>query len=92
MKFLTGLDAPTPLTLAASTSAAASDWSQERNEIQQAARDALIFAQAKMSIYYDKKHKPLLLKPGDKAFISLAVSRRFGLCVQIGRRFVDGMP
>ena len=78
MKFLIGLDAPTPLTVAASTSAAASEWSHTRNEIQQAARDALVFAQAKMSIYYNKKHKPLLLKPGDKAYISLAGSMETG--------------
>src|ERR1700724_4651841 len=31
-----------------------------------------------MSIYYDKKHQPLTLKPGDKAFISLKGSMQSG--------------
>lgn len=80
MKFLTGSEAPTPLTIAATGTipASTSDWIQVRDEIQQAARDALVFAQAKMSIYYDKKHKPLLLHPGDKAYISLAGSIETG--------------
>lgn len=51
---------------------------QAHDEIRNAARDALIFAQAKMSIYYDKKHKPLAFKPDDKAFISLAGSMDTG--------------
>jgi hypothetical protein len=53
MTFLTGLDAPTPLTVAGTVAVPkfTSDWVQARNEIQQSARDALIFAQAKMSIY-----------------------------------------
>ena len=80
MKFLTGRDAPTPLTTAAADAvpSSTSDWVQARDEIQQSARDALIFAQAKMSIYYDKKHKPLTLRPGDKAFISLTGSMEAG--------------
>ena len=78
MKFVTGLDAPSPLSIASTTSTAASNWSQNREEIQHSARNALIFAQAKMSIYYDKKHKPLVLKPGQKAFISLAGSMEVG--------------
>jgi len=84
MKFLTGRDAPTPLTLASTTAlpdgtpGGTSDWLQTRSEIRDAARDALIFAQAKISIHFDKKHKPLTLKPGDKAFISLAGSMETG--------------
>jgi hypothetical protein len=78
MKFLTGRDALTPLTLASTTDGVASDWSQARDEIQKSARDALIFAQAKMAIYYDKKHKPLSLKPGDKAYIELAGTMETG--------------
>jgi hypothetical protein len=78
MKFLTGRDAPTPITLATTTVPATTDWIQSRNEIQDTARDALVFAQTKMSIYYDKKHKPLTLKPGDKAFIALKGSMQSG--------------
>jgi hypothetical protein len=79
MKSLTGIDAPSPLTIASSNAPApTTDWIQTRNEIQQSARDTLVFAQAKMSVYYDKKHKPILLKPGDKAYISLAGSMETG--------------
>jgi hypothetical protein len=79
MKFLTGLNAPSPLALASTElPRSTSEWSQTRDEIQQSSRDALIFAQTKMSIYYDKKHKPLTLKPGDHAFISLAGSMDTG--------------
>jgi hypothetical protein len=79
MKFLTGLNAPSPLALASTElPRSTSEWSQTRDEIQQSSRDALIFAQTKMSIYYDKKHKPLTLKPGDHAFISLASSMDTG--------------
>jgi hypothetical protein len=31
-----------------------------------------------MALYYDKKHKPLHLKPGDKAFIALLGSMESG--------------
>ena len=80
MKFLTGQDAPTPLTITTTSAlpAPTQDWVQARNEIQEAARDALIFAQAKMSIYYDKKHKPLVLIPGQKAYIRLVSSMDTG--------------
>jgi hypothetical protein len=79
MKFLTGLNTPSPLALASTAIPRSTlEWSQTRDEIQQSSRDTLIFAQTKMSIYYDKKHKPLMLKPGDQAFISLAGSMDTG--------------
>jgi len=81
MKFLTGLDAPNTLATVATTalpSSTASDWVQTRNEIQDSARDALVFAQTKMAHYYDKRHKPLFLKPGDKAFVRLAGTMNVG--------------
>jgi len=77
MKFLTGLSTPSPLAVA-TTPRAASDWTQAREEIRQSAREALIFAQAKMSIHYNGKHQPLELKPGDKAYISIAGSMETG--------------
>lgn len=80
MKFLTGRDAPTPLVIASATAVPApiTNWVQKRDEIQQVARDALIFAQAKMAIYYDRKHTPLIFKPGDKVFINLTGSMHVG--------------
>jgi hypothetical protein len=44
------------------------DWSTNRQQLRNEARDALIFAQAKMSIYYHKKHLPVTFAPGDKVF------------------------
>jgi hypothetical protein len=35
------------------------DWSAKRQQLRDEARDALLFAQTKMSIYYDLKYKPL---------------------------------
>jgi hypothetical protein len=68
MKSLTGIDAPTPPVVASTTA----------HEIQDDAHDALIFALIKMSIYDDKKHKPVALKPGDEEFIPLVVSMEAG--------------
>ena len=34
--------------------------------------DSVIFAQARMAIYYDRKHNPITFKPGDKVFITIA--------------------
>lgn len=42
-----------------------------RQEYQAEASDAIAFANAKMKVYYDSRHKPLLLKPGDKAYLRL---------------------
>jgi len=33
--------------------------------------DSVIFVQARMAIYYDKKHTPITFKPGDKVFITI---------------------
>jgi hypothetical protein len=79
MELLTGLTAPSPLSVAQTTSKQPlSTWSETRDETRQSARDALIFAQNKMSIYYDKKHQPISFQPGDKAYISLAASMETG--------------
>jgi len=48
------------------------DWTQVRQRQREEAHDALVFAQAKMSIYYDKNHQPITFKPGDRVYISLA--------------------
>jgi hypothetical protein len=48
------------------------DWTQIRQRQREEAYDALVFAQAKMSIYYDRNHQPVAFKPGDRVFISLA--------------------
>lgn len=42
-----------------------------RLEFAKEAADATAFANAKAKIYYDSRHKPLLLKPGDEAYIRL---------------------
>ena len=34
--------------------------------------DSAIFAQARMAIYYDRKHTPITFEPGDKVFITIA--------------------
>jgi len=34
--------------------------------------ESIIFAQARMAIYYNRKHTPITFKPGDKVFITIA--------------------
>jgi hypothetical protein len=73
MEMVTGLNMRTGFESAVPGSPlAVSDWTRERQLLRDEAHDALVFAQAKMSIYYDKKHTPITFKPGDKVFISLA--------------------
>jgi hypothetical protein len=75
MQFLTGLNAPNILDTAIPGQVSdrrAIEWTDERSTLRQQARDSLLFAQTKMSIYYDRKHQPVILKAGDKAYIKLA--------------------
>ena len=51
--------------------AAITDLDFERYRHQKEASDATSFAMAKAKILYDSRHTPLLLKPGDKAFLRL---------------------
>ena len=75
MQFLTGLNTPNILHTAIPGQVCdrrAIEWTDERSTLRQQARDSLLFAQTKMSIYYDRKHQPVTLKAGDKAYIKLA--------------------
>jgi Chromo (CHRromatin Organisation MOdifier) domain len=78
MQFLTGLNAPSPLEAAAVPANVATDWISRRNELRDHARHALVFAQTKMSIYYDRKHTPITFKPADLVYIRLAGSMEPG--------------
>jgi hypothetical protein len=72
MEFLTGVNARTVDTVALpSTPPAVRNWTQRRQEIRNEARDAIVYAQAKMSIYYDKNHKPVSFNKGDSVYINL---------------------
>src|SRR5271169_4127567 len=86
MQFLTGFNAPGILDSAIPgqvTDRRAIEWSDERAELRQQARDSLIFAQNKMAIYFDRKHKPITFKAGDKVYIKLAHG------IQPGYRIAD---
>ena len=54
-----------------SSSKEAADFESKRKLFQNEARDCLALAKLAMKIYYDKKHMPLLMNPGDKAFLQL---------------------
>lgn len=77
-QFLTGLNAPSALEAATSIHSSATEWSTIRDEIRDDARNALLFAQTKMSIYYDVKHKPMTFKVGDMVYVHLAGSMEPG--------------
>jgi hypothetical protein len=73
MQYLAAIDPRTPLDWASlQPDEKAIPWIQNREQIRKEALDALAFARTKMAIYYDKKHKPLTLKVGDKAYIKLS--------------------
>jgi hypothetical protein len=72
MEFLTGLNARCTLDAPRAPHSAADPWSETRDEIRKEARDALLFAQTKMSIYYDKKREDVTFKIGDLVYIKLA--------------------
>ena len=44
---------------------------ETRLQVKQEASDAVFFGNAKAKLMYDKRHKPLLLKEGDKAYLRL---------------------
>jgi len=46
-------------------------WLEERNRHRIEAIDSVVFIQACIAIYYDKKHTPITFKPGDKVFITI---------------------
>jgi hypothetical protein len=78
MKFLSGIDTPTA-TLAATTPAnSATRWANIRDELRDDAKNALLFSQAKMSIYYDQRHKPITFDVGDMVYVRLAESMQPG--------------
>jgi hypothetical protein len=74
MEFLTGLNARCAIDAprAPRASTPAEPWSETRNELRKEARDALLFAQTKMSIYYDRKRQDVSFKIGDSVYIKLA--------------------
>jgi hypothetical protein len=81
MQFLYGLDAMTPLdwsALNSEPSDASQDWITKRKEYRQEAMDAIMFAQQKMSYYYDQNHKPVEFKKNDKVYITLATGTNSG--------------
>jgi len=78
MQFLTGLNAPSALEAATAHASSATQWSTNRDMLRQDARDALLFAQTKMAIYYDNKHKPISFNVGDQVYIRLAASLQPG--------------
>ena len=47
------------------------DMIDNRNRNRQKAIDAVAFAAAEIKIRYNKKHKPLVMEPGDQAFVKL---------------------
>ena len=47
------------------------DFSEDRFIFRKEAADATSFANAKAKIYYDIRHTPLLMKPGDFAYLTL---------------------
>jgi hypothetical protein len=72
MEFLTGLTARTIDTVALpDTPPALRNWTQRRQEIRDEARDAIVYAQAKMAMYYDKDHKPVSFDVGNSVYINL---------------------
>jgi hypothetical protein len=82
MQFLTGLNAPSALDATAHPVNKATDWVSSRDELRDDARQSLVFAQTKMSIYYDRKHLPISFKTGDMAYIRLAGSMEPGFHLQ----------
>jgi len=80
MQFLAGMNAPSALDAARHPVPlnTATDWFTVREELRDDARHALTFAQAKMSVYYDRKHTPISFKKGDLAYIRLAGSMEPG--------------
>jgi hypothetical protein len=48
------------------------EWINQRKVYWNEAMDCISFAQTKMSIYYDNKHKPMSFRPGDKVYITIA--------------------
>lgn len=88
MQFLTGLNAPAAIEAATIPRNSATEWASIRDELRDEARDAIKFAQAKMSIYYDKKHKPISFQVGDMVYVRLAGSMepRYHLPIDISRK------
>jgi hypothetical protein len=78
MQILTGLNAPSALEAATRTPNAATNWSTARDEIRDDAKNALRFAQAKMSLYYDKRHKAITFKKDDLVYVRLSGSMEPG--------------
>jgi hypothetical protein len=72
MKYLTGMRARSvEIATMPSHSIGLHNWSKQCQLIQQNAADAITFTQAKMSLYYDTKHKPISFKPSQKVYINL---------------------
>jgi hypothetical protein len=78
MKFLTGIIAPSAVDAATAPPGLAKAWSAERDRIRAEAKDALLFVQMKMSIYYDKKHAPILFKVGNSAYVRISAHMQPG--------------
>jgi hypothetical protein len=73
MEFLTGLNARCALNAPRAPRASpAKPWSDILNELRREARDALLFAQTKMSIYYDNKRQDVSFKISNSVYIKLA--------------------
>ena len=77
MQFLTGLDFHHEIDLATRYPGVefdlnAENFAKERHRYQCEAMDSIIFAQSKMSHYYDSNHKPISFRTGDKVYITMA--------------------
>jgi hypothetical protein len=72
MEFLTGVNGRTVNTVALpSTPTAVKNWTQRGREIRDEAGYAMVYAQTKMSMYYNKNHKPVSFNVGDSVYINL---------------------
>jgi hypothetical protein len=78
MEFLTGIVAPSAVDAATAPPGLAKTWSATRDRLRAEARDALLFAQTKMSIYYDKRHAPISFKVGDLAYVRVSAPMQPG--------------
>jgi hypothetical protein len=77
MQFLTGMEPKTgldwaTLNVASSGVQSTAEWLQQRQTYYREALDSITFSQARMSIYYDRKHQPITFIPGDMVYIILA--------------------
>ena len=61
------------------------DMLLDRETFRQEAADAVVWVNTKAKIWYDRKHKPLMMRVGDKAWVRL--HHGYGLPGLTGRKF-----